>query len=173
MSVDVTTQLNDLFAAQEERSKRYQALLPNSDDVSLVVLKGHLVIEEMLFEIAASHCARREELSKARLSFAQLLQVTHALVKLPIGGNVWLAAQMLNGIRNALVHNLEPREMEKKLVTLSKLCEAKDVPFSPNYKPPSEPAKIASSCIGFIMGALSVIGPVATFVERNLKLPKE
>ena len=170
ISVDVETQLRSLFDAQDERSKRYEALLPNSDDVSLVVLKGHLVIEEMLFEIAAAHCSSPEHLANARLTFAQLLQVTQALVKLPVGSKVWQAALMLNGIRNSLVHNLEPKEIENRLMALYKQCDPADVPYPQNFVHPTEPAKVASSCIGFIMGALSVINPVSTFIERNLKL---
>jgi hypothetical protein len=173
MAIDVMTQLDELFAKQEVRSKQYQALLPKSGDLSLVVLKGHLIIEELLFELAAIHCADRAELEKAKLTFAQLLHVVQALVKLPLGADVWQAISLLNAIRNSMVHRLRPAEVDKKLAALADLCKGDESINPPGYKPPTEPAEIAATCVSFIMGSLSVIGPMAEFIEQNLTFPKD
>ncbi|MBI3810187.1 MAG: hypothetical protein HY284_06985 [Nitrospirae bacterium] len=173
MAKDVKAQLDELHKISDEQWERYRQLLPKSDDVSLVVLKGHLIIEEMLYAVAQEHCANPESLVKAKLTFAQLLHVVRALVKLPIGGDCWEAINLLNGIRNSLIHNLTPKELESRLHALHGMCELKDEPLPPNYVKPTEPAKIAQSCICFIIGQLSVIGIVSAFIERNLQLPKE
>ena len=173
MATDVKTQLDVLHKISDEQWERYRQLLPKSEDVSLVVLKGHLIIEEMLYGIAEEHCADSAPLAAARLSFAQLLHVVHALVRLPIGQSCWRAIGLLNGIRNSLVHNLEPKEIERRLRELQELCELKDEPLPPHYVKPTEPPKIAESCICFIIGQLSVIGVVAAFIQRNLQLPRE
>ena len=173
MPIDADQQLNELYAAQERETDRYSALLPKTDDVSLVVLKGHLIIEEMLFEIAASHCAIPKELENAKLSFAQLLHMTQALLKIPRRPRTWEAIALLNNIRNSLVHNLEPKEINKKIEALDQMCTLSDEPYPPGYVKPTEPARIAAAAISFIMGGLSVVSPLASFIERNLKLPKE
>lgn len=173
MAIDVKTQLDELNKVSDEQWERYRQLLPKSDDVSLVVLKGHLIIEEMLYSIVEEHCANPSPLADARLSFGQLVHIVHALVKLPVSKTCWKAIGLLNSIRNSLVHNLEPKELEKRLHSLQELCELKDEPLPPHYVKPTELPRIAESCICFIIGQLSVIGLVATFIERNLALPRE
>lgn len=165
---DTKAQWDEIFSAHNERSEKYMKLLPPSGDVSLIVLKGHLIIEEMLFEIAATHCCDRGALQKAKLSFAQLLCVTQALIKLPLGDCVWPAVSALNSIRNALVHNLNPRDLEKRIKSLEELCKGDRSILPPDYVPPTEIAKIAASCIAFIMGALSVVGPVSEMLAKGI-----
>jgi len=171
--MDAKTQLDQFHKISDEQWDRYRQLLPKSDDTSLVVLKGHLIIEEMLYAIAQEHCADPESLVKAKLTFSQLLYVVRAVVKLPIGDSCWEAINLLNGIRNSLIHNLEPKELESRLHALQGMCELKDEPLPPKYVKPTEPARIAESCICFIIGQLQVIGIVAAFIERNLQFPKE
>lgn len=173
MMIDADKQLNQLFEEHDQRAILYRGMLPKTDDVSLIVLKGHLIIEEMLFAVAVSHCCVPDEFEKAKLTFAQLLHVVKALVRLPIGSNVWPAMVLLNGLRNSLVHNLEPKELDKKIAALNTLCHSDDEPYPAGYVPPTEPAQIVSAAIAYIMGALSIIGPVSEFIERNRKLLTE
>jgi hypothetical protein len=171
MPIDVKAQMDELFKASEERSDRYLALLPRTGDVSLVVLKGHLMIEEMMIAIAANHCPDPDELAKARLTFAQLHHLVRALLKLPLGGGIWEAISLLNAIRNSLVHNLEPKELDARISALYLMCQGSDeFPKHPSYVEATEPSDMAARAISFVMGALSVIEPVSAFFERNLKL---
>lgn len=173
MVTDVAAQLDELHKISDEQWERYRQLLPKSEDVSLVVLKGHLIIEEMLYSIAEKYCANPKPLADARLSFAQLLHVVQALIKLPLGETCWKAIGLLNSIRNSLIHNLEPKELEQRLHSLQELCELKEEPLPPHYVKPTEPPRVAESCICFIIGQLSIIGVVSNFIERNLQLPRE
>ena len=68
MTIDVKAQLDELHKISDEQWERYRKLLPESDDVSLVVLKGHLIIEEMLYSIAQEHCAYPNSLERANLT---------------------------------------------------------------------------------------------------------
>ena len=173
MAIDVKAQLAELFAAADKKTERYGELMPATDDVALVVLKGHLIIEEMLFEIAANHCSDPEELKKAKLSFAQVLHVTRALIKLPPHQRRWEAIALLNTLRNSLVHNLEPKEIAKKIEALDQMCKLDDEKLPEGFVKPTEPARIVAGAIHFIMGSLSVLNPVTALIERNLKLPHE
>lgn len=167
MTADVKGQLDELHRISENQWARYQAMLPKSDDVSLVVLKSHLIIEEMLYAIAVEHCANPDELAKARLTFAQLLHMVCALTKIPVMEACSPAIGLLNTIRNSLVHNLEPKELESRLYALQKMCEPTDGEYPPNYVKSTELPRIAESCICFLIGGLNVIGIVAAMVERN------
>ncbi|GAA4868985.1 hypothetical protein [Luteimonas vadosa] len=167
MAAKVKEQLDELHRISEDQWARYQQMLPTSDDVSLVVLKGHLIIEEMLYAIALEHCAKPDELAKARLTFAQLLHMVCALTKIPVMEACSPAISLLNTIRNSLVHNLEPKELEPRLHALQKLCEPTDFEYPPNYVKPTELPRIAESCICFLIGGLNVIGIVAALVEKN------
>lgn len=57
--------------------------IPRIDDVTLVVIKGHLVIERCLFEILQINMHNHKYLEDAKLSFAQLLNLVKAISKIP------------------------------------------------------------------------------------------
>ena len=48
---------------------RYDDHMPDTDDLALVVLKGHLLVEEVLIELAGLVLPHSQELDNARLSF--------------------------------------------------------------------------------------------------------
>lgn len=167
MSKPLDQQLDELNRIGEERWERHRALLPKTDDVSLVVLKGHLIIEEMLYALLEEQCVDTESLEKARLSFAQLLHLVCAFCKFPAIEHCAPQIALLNSLRNALVHNLEPRELAPRLTALSQMCQPSDGVYPANHVAPTEPARIAEACICFIIGQLSVIALLEAVLERN------
>lgn len=171
--MDVKAQLDELQKNSDQQWERYRQLLPQSDDVELVVLKGHLIIEELLYAVVQEHCANPDAVIKAKLSFAQLVYLAQALVKLPTDATWWKSISLLNAIRNSLVHSLEPKQLESRLNDLNSSCRVPDELLQENYAVSSKPAKIAARCICFIIGQLSVIGIVSAFIERNLRMPKD
>ena len=108
------TEWDEIMDAYEERSNRYLQLLPDTDDLILVTLKGHLVVEEILHAIVKSHCSFPEHLEDTRLSFLQLANLTKALINLPTTSkSVFPAILKLNKLRNHLAHNLSSNLAEK------------------------------------------------------------
>lgn len=84
-----------------------------SADETLIVLKGHLLLEELFRSFCESAVPNPEYLGK--LQFAQTLAVARALddgVKVPEWA--WGAAGMLNQLRNMLAHRLEAVEYPKR-----------------------------------------------------------
>lgn len=167
--MNIEQQLNALFRAQDDKWTRYQALLPETNDVTLIVLKGHLIVEEMLGVIAAEHCPYVEHLEAARLSFSQLSHVVRAMLVLPLLDNGWEAISVLNTLRNKLAHNLEPEGIDRYIEMLDKLCQS-DERTPPNYKPPNTPAEKAKAAVCFIVGQLSVVTAISAFFERNKRV---
>ena len=156
-----------VFDARHERAERYSDLLSQSDDVTLTVLKGHLVIEELLYALAEQHCPNPAQLAKARLSFAQLLAVVQALVSVPVPQEAWQGIAELNGLRNSLAHKLQPSDVQERVERLYKLCLVGLEPLPAGYSKPATVAGMVVECVHSLMGALSVVGGVAEILRQS------
>ena len=105
----------------QERFKRFDAHLPSSDDPTLVVLKGHLLAEEILENLIKSKCRFPEALDGIEIGFFLKAKLARALIgnSLPNGllltDTVWGMLEALNSLRNELAHTLEPRKLEAKI----------------------------------------------------------
>lgn len=96
--------------------KRFITHLPlETTDRLTVVLKGHLLVEELLREYIWSQFESPGELDKARLSFHHCLCMAKALSAGNTDDKLWESVERLNGLRNQLAHNLEPKALEAKI----------------------------------------------------------
>lgn len=94
--------------------------MPSAKDPTYLVLKAHLLIEEVLFRFIESQAHRPGSLSEARLGFAQLIALCksfHRYSKEDWWG--WAAHKKLNSLRNLLAHNLEPKDLRDRIVDFS------------------------------------------------------
>ncbi len=89
--------------------------IPKINDVTLVVIKGHLVIERCLHEILQLNMSHQKHLEEARLTFAQLLNLVMAISKLPLHEETFKSIRKLNLLRNHLAHNL-PNEKTESMI---------------------------------------------------------
>jgi hypothetical protein len=82
-----------------------------SDDEALIVLKGHLVLEERLTAVIEKFVFHPEHLEKARLSFAQKVNIARCLSLDESANAMWDLIEKINALRNKLSHSLdgEPR----------------------------------------------------------------
>lgn len=81
------------------------------DAEALVVLKGHLVIEERITAAIEKFVFHPEHLDKARLNFAQKVGIARSMSLDEQANNMWNLILRLNALRNTLSHSLdgEPR----------------------------------------------------------------
>ena len=100
----------------QEVIDRALRLLPNSTEPELVVLKGHLLVEETLQRLLCDAAQSRDHLEAARLGFMQRLQLARAFSSpnSAKGPDPWRSLEALNSLRNTLVHKVEPDDFEKK-----------------------------------------------------------
>ena len=92
---------------------KFWAHLPwSSQDETLIVLKGHLLVEDLMREFCASKVKKETELEKARLSFSQVTYLTKALKTFDEPSWVWAAVEKINILRNRLAHKLQPSDYE-------------------------------------------------------------
>ncbi|MDQ8023114.1 MAG: hypothetical protein REI94_14855 [Moraxellaceae bacterium] len=146
---------------------RYAKYLPKTDDPTLVILKGHLIIEELLHSLATGHCPNPESLTKARLTFAQITYVAQALLQLPADLPWWEPVLALNKVRNSLVHELEPRAFESHLTALYGLCKPKDASELKDWKEPESLSQTARYCVLYIMGQMAAVTEVAEVLRKH------
>ena len=94
---------------------RYDKHMPDTGDLSLIVLKGHLLIEEMLIDIRNKLLPHAEYLDSANVRFYQLLSVVRSAIESKHDHKSWDLIIEFNKLRNKLIHNLEPPKLESLL----------------------------------------------------------
>jgi hypothetical protein len=98
-----------------EDQMRFLEHMPRSGDPELTLLKGHLLIEEMLQLLICEKVVNPAALEDARLTFYQRLCLAQALYNDQFLEWVWAAVEKLNAVRNKLSHTLKPRDIQTKL----------------------------------------------------------
>jgi hypothetical protein len=89
--------------------------LPESVDLTLITLKGHLLVEELLDSIIESHCKDKAILQGVDISFFVKLKIAAALTGRDELSFAWKMGEKLNALRNALAHKLEHPLAQKRL----------------------------------------------------------
>lgn len=95
--------------------RKYFSTIPHAKDLTLVVLKGHLLLEEQIRETVIERLTNKEAINKARFNCHQLICLAEALCPDDAPKKMWLAAKKLNKIRNDLAHHLEPKGVSDRI----------------------------------------------------------
>ncbi len=132
--------------------------LDKVDEPILVILKGHLLVEQALYEIVNDSVSEPKFIQYANLRFHQLMNLARAIY--PYFGlkenddsaKVWEAISALNKIRNISAHSLDHGDIKNHLKALFILS-----PTAPTDLADKDMLAPISQSIGFITGALSLI----------------
>src|SRR5947209_5929408 len=106
--------------------RRFRRHFPRrSNDVALVVLKGHLLLEESVNRLLVALLRKPEAIEGANLRFYQKLCLIRALLPATTrqGSELYDAAEKLNTLRNRLTHHLDYPEIEAQVRDFLSLCE--------------------------------------------------
>jgi hypothetical protein len=110
--------LNDPF----EAFSRFDSILDDAEgDLTLTVLKGHLLIEEQLRALLIAASKSPAAIDEANLRFSQMLSLVKALYNDDSLTRIWNAIKALNSLRNQLAHRLEPRDVERRVTEFAKV----------------------------------------------------
>ena len=138
---------------------RFSAHLPlKTTDRTLVVLKGHLLIEEMLREFVSKHFHDRQQLADARLTFYQCLCLARAIDADPLREKLWRTVEKLNTLRNKLAHSLEPRELEKHIKEFVEMQSDFD-PVEPFADKEEQFGALAACILGMCLALSHAVDP--------------
>ena len=89
--------------------------MPDGEDITLIILKAHLLVEELLDEIIGAHCQNKKALSDVQISFSVKLKLAEALSGRDDMAHGWKMGEKLNSLRNALAHSLEHPLEQRRL----------------------------------------------------------
>ena len=116
---DLTQMMEGRFNYWNELSKKH---FPKTSDLTLIILKGHLLLEQMLTSIISHYCSSSDHIIKAQLRFPQKISLVRALLSTPTSKDAWETLALINTIRNDLSHNLEPPKLKEHLAAAKKLA---------------------------------------------------
>jgi hypothetical protein len=107
-----------------------RVLKPCLKNLELLVLKGHLVLEQELVGLIEDQVPHARHVREAGLKFSQKVKVAQAVTSVSVdvlerSSAAFCALEELNKIRNNLAHNAEPKDLEKSInVFCSKVLRA-------------------------------------------------
>jgi len=108
---------------------KFMEHFPQGEDLTLQLLKGHLLVEEVMRELLMLQLPNPQALSGNKgtsLTCHQVICLVEAIT--PKSNNVpwvWVASKKLNNIRNDLAHNLKPNGLKPKVLDLVKFVKSK------------------------------------------------
>lgn len=143
--------------------QRLKENLPVGKDPTVVILRGHLFVEELLDEIITVALKDASAIQAARLTFFQKLCLAQGVLGLEKNCFMWKPFKDLNKLRNDISHKLPDATLSKKLDTLLRTFFEDDFFEIPNnlYSKSKALRKgIISQCailFGFISGMKSAI----------------
>lgn len=98
-----------------EMRRRIEKVFGTLDDTIVIVLKGHLLIEEMLDSIIKSFVFHSEYIDDAHLRFTQKVQIARSLSIDEHENGMWDIATRLNTLRNDFAHALDSDKRQRKI----------------------------------------------------------
>ena len=139
----------------KDKQKELAEIFGDIDRESLVVIKGHLLIEESLNFIIENFVHHHDFMNKANLSFYQKLNIARSMSLSEQNNSVWLLIEKLNTLRNDFAHRLNSEKREEKIKLIISLynSEMKGDEFEKDWKNEDLPtflSFVVSLCLGFL-----------------------
>lgn len=103
-----------------DRFQRIEEHFPKIADPVLIILKGHLLAEEILDNLLRFYCKEPEALGNVEIGFFLKCKLVRALTgRMHSKGyiypeKIWLILESLNSLRNELAHSLESEKVDSK-----------------------------------------------------------
>ena len=161
----------DVKSIAQEHEREFKIFKNTTRDVDLLVLKGHMLVEQFLTSLIESYCWKPEFLEDARLSFFNKVKLARCLVIHPMpDDSIWDNIECLNRLRNEISHKWKSEKREK-LIRDFLTYRAKDhekVALSRVDLSTDERCAEEVSCsISWLIGQLSVLDIAIKFMESQ------
>jgi hypothetical protein len=123
-----------------------------SDNAALIILKGHLVIEERLTSVIEKFVFHPEHLEQARLTFAHKLAIARSLSLDEDKNSMWSLIKKLNALRNTLSHSLDGESRIKAMEAVKSAYVAECSGQLNEYEGDDTImlAGVIAACLGFV-----------------------
>ncbi len=107
----------------EINQKKLSLLFEEIDESSIIVIKGHLLIEESLNKIIETFVHHSEIIQKARFSFSQKIVIAKSMSLSQSNNSIWTIIEKLNTLRNDFAHRLSSSTRQDKIEKLIELLK--------------------------------------------------
>jgi len=152
----------------QAREERFKEHLPETDDLSLLTLKGHLLVEEILDVLIKSYCKEPQHLDSIEIRFLVKAKVARSLTGGLFPDSMWLMIEALNTVRNDLAHSLESRKLKDRIQKFINIKYEHNPDLQREIASPiatEDLTKELKKSIHHLLGQLSVAEIVARFME--------
>jgi|AntRauTorcE11898_2_1112593.scaffolds.fasta_scaffold01229_7 hypothetical protein len=95
--------------------KRFLNLFPHGADQTFVILKGHLLIEEQVWQVIEENVKSSTPLKELRLGCHAEIAFAESLVANDSEEDLWKFLRRLNNIRNKIAHNVKPTGLNESI----------------------------------------------------------
>ena len=146
---------------------RWDDFMPDTEDLSLIVLKGHLLVEEMLTELLEHILPFPQHIEVLNLRFSHKVSIVRAACKYEVNNKAWDLINALNKTRNELIHNLEPPKLEKVLKNLFSIHKQVDVIDVPLDRSQNHLAKTSIRLEWAIQDCMRFLAKLMSIIEEN------
>jgi hypothetical protein len=161
-------------ALGQEFLERFRRHLSEVDELSNVILKGHLEVESHLDDIVDMIFFRPEHLRKVRLSFFDKVLVAKAYCPDPDARD-WVLIDNLNEVRNSIAHRRTPQLRAVKVESVRKLLSGFGTEaFRSEMRAADEKEIIVQTtmvCCGFLTYVEESVYKVRQVISRSLEVP--
>jgi len=124
------------------------------DDTAQILLKGHLVVEDLMNRALESFVLHGEHLEDARLQFHQKLELCKSISLNDNKNNMWNLIKKINVLRNALSHSLDLTRREKAVQSLMSIYDQEFDPRTRKIEGMSEEAALCATALSVSLGYL-------------------
>ncbi len=133
------------------------SILPEGDQLELLTLIGHLLIEREIYKVLRSEIDHAKYLEDAELQFHQLVKIYKALFYKTGYDQFWAGVKKLNKIRNEYAHNLNSQKVEK---LISELLETFEEVILPNEGSLGERYRRSIALLCFLVSNIPRLDPL-------------
>ncbi|WP_116645353.1 hypothetical protein [Salinivibrio sp. HTSP] len=153
----------------EDIKNRFSEEVKYVDDSAQIILKGHLVIEDLMTQALEAYVLHTEFVGNARLQFNQKLELCKSISLTDYNNVMWNLIKKINVLRNALSHSLDPERRTKAVESLKSIY---DQEFEPKTRVIDGMGEECALCLASVMGALGYLHSFLAEVKRLENLIK-
>lgn len=159
--------------AEEPKLNKYldafQKHLTEVDELSQIVLKGHLIIESALDNIIEIIFFHPEHILEKRFAFLQKVAVCRSLCLRRDRETTWDVIEAVNAVRNEVAHRLDRAKFKPKMDRLRELYRKEGYPAHVEGEDVSDQAIVlyaCSGCTGFLGTFEHDIKALRTYIDE-------
>ena len=148
---------------------QYKEHFPATADLALVILKGHLLVEQQITALIGHYCHSPKYVPEVRLSFSQKIALSRALLTVTLPEDCWRVLDIINRLRNDLAHSLKPPKLQQHLQEAKKVA----IEIAKMKNSTTSPSKLKTDEIvmvylfSYIHGLLSGIDSYIAVMEKQ------